>query len=463
MLKALGMAAGGAVLASCAAPTPQVIEKVVKETVQVEKPVEKVVKETVQVEKAVEKIVEKQVTAAPPPKGLVKIRFGTWANIFDELIDAFNKRYAGKIQCEKAITPFSGYNQKLLTQMAAGAAPDVNWVGFSGWFSTVNKGVFAPLDDLISGAKADLDGLAADPRKWGSWQGKIYGVPAHVAAPFAPMYNKELFTKAGVPEPKYAEWTLDDLTAAAQAVRKLGADQWGVTVPHLSGTFSMIFSAGGRIISEDETKCLVTSDEVRSVWQSIVDWRQKLQVAPTPEQAQALGQQVFASGKLGIWWLPTGDWDSFRAAGKRAEGQIPAGTTLTPLCPPGKKRISAGQAHPIALPKLGKSIPEAFEFLRYYIWEDEGIRLVTAKIPGQYNLTKYYGEIKDETQRAWMQQALPHLKTFVPEWTGYSGGNAQVDTILNEGWQIMLNGTKTVKEQTETMAAAIDKILAEPR
>jgi hypothetical protein len=31
------------------------------------------------------------------------------------------------------------------------------------------------------------------------------------------------------------------------------------------------------------------------VWQSIVDWRQKSQVAPSPQQAQALGQQAFAS------------------------------------------------------------------------------------------------------------------------------------------------------------------------
>ena len=463
MLKALGMAAGGAVLASCAAPTPQVIEKVVKETVQVEK----VVKETVQVEKAVEKVVEKvvekQVTAVPAPKGLVKIRFGTWANIFDELIDAFNKRYAGKIQVEKAITPYPGYNQKLLTQMAAGTAPDVNWIQFAYWFSTVNKDVFAPLDALLTGAKADLAGLAADPKTWSSWNGKIYGVPAHVAAPFSPLYNKELFTKAGVPEPKYAEWTLDDLTAAATAVRKLGQDYWGVTVPGVTFTFSEIFSAGGRIINADETKCLVTSDEVRGVWQSMVDWRQKLQIAPTPQQAQALGQQAFSSGKLGIAWLPTGDWDSFKAWTKGASGEIPASTTLTPLSPPGKKRISAGQAHPLALPKLGKNIPEGFEFLRYSLWEDEAIRIITAKIPGQYNLAKYYGEIKDETQRKWMMAAVPYLPTFVPEWTGYSGGNAQVDTILSEGWEKMVNGTQTVAAATTEMAAAIDKILAEPR
>ena len=72
-LRASALSALGAVVAACAQPTPQIIEKevpvekVVKETVVVEKevPVEKTVKETVVVEK--EKVVEKVVTATPEP------------------------------------------------------------------------------------------------------------------------------------------------------------------------------------------------------------------------------------------------------------------------------------------------------------------------------------------------------------------------------------------------------------
>ena len=59
------------VLAACAQPTPQVVEKKVEVTKIVEKPVEKVVKETVVVEKEVEKIVE--VTPTPVDYGKVVI------------------------------------------------------------------------------------------------------------------------------------------------------------------------------------------------------------------------------------------------------------------------------------------------------------------------------------------------------------------------------------------------------
>lgn len=57
-----------AALSACAQPEPQVVEKIVEVTVQVEKEVEKVVQQTVVVEKEVEKIVE--VTPTPAPVNL---------------------------------------------------------------------------------------------------------------------------------------------------------------------------------------------------------------------------------------------------------------------------------------------------------------------------------------------------------------------------------------------------------
>lgn len=58
---------GAPLMAACAAPTPQVIEKVVKETVVVEKEV------PVEVTKVVEKVVEKVVTPTPVPVETIRI------------------------------------------------------------------------------------------------------------------------------------------------------------------------------------------------------------------------------------------------------------------------------------------------------------------------------------------------------------------------------------------------------
>ena len=69
LLAGMGVAGAAGALAACGAtPTPQVIEKVVKETVEVEK----IVEQTVEVEKVTTQIVEKEVvvTATPSPKGV---------------------------------------------------------------------------------------------------------------------------------------------------------------------------------------------------------------------------------------------------------------------------------------------------------------------------------------------------------------------------------------------------------
>ena len=72
------------VLAACATPTPQVVEKVVKETVVVTKEVEKVV--TKEVEKVVTKEVEKVVTPTPAPatpRGTLRVALTTYPNSID--------------------------------------------------------------------------------------------------------------------------------------------------------------------------------------------------------------------------------------------------------------------------------------------------------------------------------------------------------------------------------------------
>ena len=68
-----GSVAGAGVLAACATPTPQVIEKVVTQVVEKEKIVEKKVEvvQTKEVVKEVQKEVVKQVTPTPGPKLLV--------------------------------------------------------------------------------------------------------------------------------------------------------------------------------------------------------------------------------------------------------------------------------------------------------------------------------------------------------------------------------------------------------
>ena len=114
------LAATSIALAACAAPTPQVVEKIV------EKPVDKIVEKIV--EKPVEKIVEKVV--APTAKPVVEITlwhaFGT-ASAEEKAMSsavAFMSQIKPDIKLKVVQIPFDQIYKKFETEVAAGGGPD---------------------------------------------------------------------------------------------------------------------------------------------------------------------------------------------------------------------------------------------------------------------------------------------------------------------------------------------------
>ena len=77
LLRRVGLGAAGLVLAACQ-PKVVEVEKIVKETVEVEKEVEKVVKETV--------VVEKEVQAAQPTRGPIELMAWSLASMNPESV-----------------------------------------------------------------------------------------------------------------------------------------------------------------------------------------------------------------------------------------------------------------------------------------------------------------------------------------------------------------------------------------
>ncbi|MEA3407894.1 MAG: hypothetical protein U9R48_07420, partial [Chloroflexota bacterium] len=126
LLKLMGLGLAGTTLAAC---QPKVVEKVVKETVvvekEVEKEVEKVVKETVVVKEEVEKVVE--VTKAPGER--IRVTWYAWGNPLDpgrytEYEKAFDD-YGLDVILQAVLVPGGEeYYVKLMAAVASGTAPD---------------------------------------------------------------------------------------------------------------------------------------------------------------------------------------------------------------------------------------------------------------------------------------------------------------------------------------------------
>ncbi|MBS1253489.1 MAG: hypothetical protein MAG451_02538 [Anaerolineales bacterium] len=206
------------VLAACAQPAPEVRE------------VEKVVKETVVVEKEVEKIVEKEVVV--PPEERTVVEFWTTDNEEDRVnvYEAVAKRFmAENPAIEVRIVPIeeAGVSQRIATALAANRPPDIIRMGIE------RVAAFAADEILDEDAAAAVIGsLGEDDFRAGPL--KMVTDPAtgqYAAIPYdgwiqAIWYRQDMFDEAGLPAP--VAW--DDIKAACEGLPGTGNLLYALTL-----------------------------------------------------------------------------------------------------------------------------------------------------------------------------------------------------------------------------------------
>ena len=192
-----GLAAAATLAAACQ-PKVVEVEKVVKETVMVAgtpQVVEKVVKETVQVEKVVQQTVV--VEKAAPEAITLEWWFG-WGG--GDLLDAIAFRFQQE-HPDIRVNPLApgSMDEKLLTSIGGGTPPDVA-VGNIAFGEMCARNVFTELDDFFAASTVVqhddiVESLWAD----GNWDGKQYGLAACEVGPrYGTCYNPALVEAAGL-------------------------------------------------------------------------------------------------------------------------------------------------------------------------------------------------------------------------------------------------------------------------
>ncbi len=101
------------------------------------------------------------------------------------------------------------YIQKLLTQYAAGVAPDVVQLSMNHYQSFASRGALLPLGSFLkSEADPNLRRWYPNVLKFFTYQGELYALPADVGPFGLIFYNKTKFVQAGIPFPD-GSWTWD--------------------------------------------------------------------------------------------------------------------------------------------------------------------------------------------------------------------------------------------------------------
>ncbi|SES21951.1 carbohydrate ABC transporter substrate-binding protein, CUT1 family [Butyrivibrio fibrisolvens] len=217
----------------------------------------------------------------------------------DSMYQAFHEQNPD-ITVEIETIAMDDYFTTLQTRIAGGTAPDCFEMNIENFVAYASKGILAELSDV------DTSALNKTALSAFSYDGKQYALPENFSTVIL-VYNKDLFDQAGIDYPT-STWTREDVDKAAEAIRALGDNIYGIYQPVTYNEFYKVAAQyGGRLVSEDGKSFTINSEENIKALQSMVDRVQKTNVQPTEEQMGGMGDwDLFESGRLGM--IPTGTW-----------------------------------------------------------------------------------------------------------------------------------------------------------
>ena len=216
-----------------------------------------------------------------------------------KMYEAFHEEYPN-ITVEIETIGFDDYFTQMQTRVAGGTAPDCYELNIENFAAYASRGVLAEITGV------DLSGIDETALNAFNVDGKQYGLPGNFSNVVL-FYNKDLFDQAGIDYPT-ADWTQEDVQAAAEAIRALGEDIYGYYQPITYNEFYKVAAQyGGSLLNEDRTAFTINSPENLEAAQMMVDRVLVSNVQPTDVQMGGMGDwDLFMSGRLGM--MPTGIW-----------------------------------------------------------------------------------------------------------------------------------------------------------
>ena len=206
-------------------------------------------------------------------------------------VNKFGDAHAGVKATPLTVTG-GPYDEKLLTMIAGGQAPDVIEINPDRFADYASRGIMRSLEPFVKVDKSfDVNGYLKEQVDGFRWHGDLGGLPIYNFT-FVVYYNKDLFDEAGVAYPS-SSWTWDDYLVALRKLTKPSSGgkpaQYGGQVGFGWGNWiGRVWSNGGDLF--DPTFTTYTLDQTPAVealqWWG--DLRVKEKVVPMPADTASL-------------------------------------------------------------------------------------------------------------------------------------------------------------------------------
>ena len=217
----------------------------------------------------------------------------------NKMYEEFHKEYPN-ITVKIETIGYDDYFTQMQTRVAGGTAPDCYELNIENFAAYANKGLLAEIKGV------DVSAINKTALNAFNVKGTQYGLPESFSNVVL-IYNKDLFDKAGVAYPT-SDWTQDDLQVAAEKIRALDENTFGIWQPiTYNEFFKVVAQYGGALLNEDKTEFTINSAENIKAAKALVGRVIDSNVQPNTIQQGGMGDwDMFMSGRLGM--IPTGIW-----------------------------------------------------------------------------------------------------------------------------------------------------------
>jgi multiple sugar transport system substrate-binding protein len=384
---------------------------------------------------------------------------GAEATAFKHLLAEWNKAHPS----EKVTSYYVDNDDslpKLLTAVKGGSQPDIAYV-YGSWAPNIAQiPQVVNLTKVVQQPGVNWSDFWVGERDVATVKGKVIGIPALVDN-LAVVYNKTLFTAAGLPEPG-PNWTWSQFMADAQKLTNPAKKQFGTAyvTPGSEDTVwhweALLWEAGGQILNPTNTKAafdspagLASLNTLRTM--AVTD--KSMYLDPSDSEYANL----FNSGKIGM--LVTGPWDL------SGFPNVKYGVQIMPSYPgtDGGHQTISGPDNWVIFNNGAKRVSAAEKFL---IWmtatpQATAFSLATGDLPIRQS-------VQDSPQFAQkMDQALPGVDTFITNLANVKQARPQlasypkVSTILGNMIVSVLLGKSEPQAALASAAQQVDQALAQ--
>jgi multiple sugar transport system substrate-binding protein len=293
--------------------------------------------------------------------------------------ETISKQYAAaynashKNQVQVTAYPNEEYPAKIASAAGAKALPDLfasdvvfapQYASQGLWLDITDKFAALPIKDKVAPAHV----------RNGTWEKKNYAVP-HTIDMSVMLYNKDLFTKAGL-DPEKPPTSLEEFAADARAVDKLGGDVNGTYFGGNCGgcnVFTLwpsVWAAGGDVMNEDGTSSTVNGKEMSAVFEIYRKLFDEGVAAPaSKDEAGPTWLGALQSGKIGIAPAPSA-WLGVI----EEKASFPVG--IAPISGPtgGESTFVGGDS--IGIGATSKNATAAWDFLAWTLGDDAQLEVI---------------------------------------------------------------------------------------